>query len=80
MNYKIHAGLTTTVENTENGRCFQVDNPYSQDWREFLIWNASQAEPLNWQTPETETSLPVPSTEERIAAMEDTILAMLLGG
>jgi hypothetical protein len=53
----------------------------NMDYRAFLAWNAKQAEPLDWQTPIlVEVPLPVPSTEERIAAMEDTILAMLLGG
>jgi hypothetical protein len=78
--YELRYGQDGTPNIYINGSNIPVDERNS-DFRAFLEWNAQQVEPLDWQTPiEIEVPLPVPSTEERIAAMEDTILAMLLGG
>ena len=41
-----------------DGACVPIDNR-NGDWREFLAWNAAQAEPLDYETavpPEPDTS------------------------
>ena len=79
--YKIVYGIDGYVASVQNGNTSIPINEKNTDFRDFLEWNVKQLEPLDWQTPiEVEVPLPLPSTEERIAAMEDAILAMLLGG
>lgn len=75
------------VYDNEGNPCIKRGNAYipcaegNRDFNDFLAWNAKQTEPLDWETPiEIDVPLPVPSTEERLSAVEDAMLAQLLGG
>jgi hypothetical protein len=50
------------------------------DFADFLRWNAKQAQPLDYTTPiEPEVIPDTPTTEERVTAIEDALLAILIG-